>query len=230
VSSENKDYWDRNISEWGKFYLGTSHSNESLYGPKLFVKVYRSSIGRHEAKLMNKRFNETINLLDSMVKPGVIVADIGCGTGIFTVEILRRGGTVIAVDISESSLSATREAIERLVPTAMDRVSYLQGDVEDLRLMKCDLILAVGVAPYLKDIVGFVRSSLKQSDAIYISLLDRRHWANKIRRYIPQLNVRRLQMADLAACEDAYREVGFKLESRVKLGTGVLDFVLRNRS
>jgi SAM-dependent methyltransferase len=146
------------------------------------------------------------------------------------VEILRRGGTVIAVDISESSLSATREAIERLVPTAMDRVSYLQGDVEDLRLMKCDLILAVGVAPYLKDIVGFVRSSLKQSDAIYISLLDRRHWANKIRRYIPQLNVRRLQMADLAACEDAYREVGFKLESRVKLGTGVLDFVLRNRS
>jgi len=141
---------------------------------------------------MNKRFNETMNLLDSMVKPGVIVADIGCGTGIFTVEILRRGGTVLAVDISESSLNATREAIERLVPTAMNRVSYLQGDVEDLSLMKCDLILAVGVAPYLIDIVGFVRSSLAHSDAIYISLLDQRHWANKIRRYFPQLNVRRL--------------------------------------
>ena len=77
---------------------------------------------------MKERYRWTIAFLDEYVKPGTVFSDLGCGTGIFVVEAAKRGGIVNAVDFSESSLVATRRAVETCAPDA--KVTYVRADVQ----------------------------------------------------------------------------------------------------
>jgi membrane dipeptidase len=79
-------------------------------------------------------------LLDAVARferPGFAV-DLGCGTGRDTVELLRRGWRVLAID-------AEQEAIDRLAARAGDAGSRLATEVarfEDARWPECDLLNA----------------------------------------------------------------------------------------
>ena len=62
-----------------------------------------------ESRLMEKRFKLTMDFVENFSKPGITIADVGCGTGIFTVEMLKRGARVKALDLSTVSLKATQK-------------------------------------------------------------------------------------------------------------------------
>ena len=68
-----------------------------------------------ESRLMEKRFKLTMDFVENFSKPGITIADVGCGTGIFTVEMLKEG-EVKALDLSTVSLKATQKNVEREVP------------------------------------------------------------------------------------------------------------------
>ena len=80
--------------------------------------------------------------LESIAEPGVSV-DLGCGTGRDTIELLRRGWRVIAID-------AEAEAIQRLRTATGDdpRLETQVTAYEDATLPPCDLVNASWSLPF----------------------------------------------------------------------------------
>lgn len=73
------------------------------------VDTYDSTVSDFQTRI------ETEALLEGLgVKPGEVVLDLGAGTGRLTEELVRRGATVVAVDISPASLQLNRERCARV--------------------------------------------------------------------------------------------------------------------
>lgn len=78
---------------------------------------------------------------------GMTVADLGCGTGLFTVEMARmvgQSGRVHAVDIQAPMLAATQQRVD--AEGMHDRVHYHHAGIHDMPLEDGSVDLAVMVA------------------------------------------------------------------------------------
>ena len=71
---------------------------------------------------------------------GARVLDAGCGTGMMTEELARRGATVTAADISPKLVEI---AHDRLPPTLRQQVTFHAGDMTDPRLGAFDAVVAM---------------------------------------------------------------------------------------
>jgi len=71
---------------------------------------------------------------------GARVLDAGCGTGLMTAELARRGAEVVAVDISPQLIAIARE---RLEPRFAAQVSFGAGDMTDAALGRFDHVIAM---------------------------------------------------------------------------------------
>lgn len=223
--SENfKQYWDRNIENWGGKYLDISHGHETFDRPAWFTAAYNATIGHLERRLMKERYRRTLAFLDRYLKPGDTFSDLGCGTGIFVIEALRRGAShVNAVDFSESSLSATRQAVERHFPAAS--VSYTRADLQTGEIPLSSVSLAMGVTPYMTDIAAFIANAVPKTKVLCVQYTDPKHWASRIRTSIPALDVRSLQCHDKSRIDALYfKHGGIKFE-RDGFASGYIDVV-----
>ncbi len=90
----------------------------------------------------------TLNMFGSTKKAKAL--DIGCGSGAMVRELLNRGYDVVAADISQNMLDATRKTVGKH-PRA-SYVKYTIQDIEDLDFGSgsFDLIICTGVIEYLK--------------------------------------------------------------------------------
>ena len=226
----NNSYWDRNIEEWGRFYLGTSHSGETLNGPQWFSDVYKKSIGRHEARLMGIRYALTRDFIRRRVSAGTTAVDVGCGTGVITLELLKSGAQVVAVDFAPRALELTQELVARELPESGDRLTVRQLDIQVDAIPECDLFLAMGVTPYLPSMEIFFHNTLPHSSHGFVSFVDQRHWANQLRRKVPALNVRNLQFFDSSKVAALWAQFGFELITSTSLGTGYVQEAQRIRA
>jgi cyclopropane fatty-acyl-phospholipid synthase-like methyltransferase len=223
LPNNTQKYWNENIEKWGEFYLDISHSSEELNAPKWLAFLYKKFIMPMEAKVMTHRFRLTMDFIDQYIVDGMTVADVGCGTGIFTVEMLRRGARVIAVDFSQNSLDLTRTLVERLVPEKKNNVEYLLADVSQSKLPASDAVLAMGVTPYLQEIAPFYRNILPTTKIFYCLILDPNHWANVVRRVLPFLNVRDMHWFSRSEIDASLDRHNWRLLNRQKLSSGYLD-------
>lgn len=87
------------------------------------------------------------------VRPGMTVADVGAGTGYFTLPIAQMDPPVekiFAVDVQPEMLELLRA---KLVPALRERVSLVEGTAEDnhLNAGSCDLVLLANVWHELDD-------------------------------------------------------------------------------
>jgi trans-aconitate methyltransferase len=93
-----------------------------------------------------------MNLLPRLALSGEErVADAGCGSGRLTLELLRRlpRGQVIAIDQSAAMLE---QAARLTRETYGDRVSFLQADIQDLRLPEpVDVIFSTATFHWIPD-------------------------------------------------------------------------------
>jgi cyclopropane fatty-acyl-phospholipid synthase-like methyltransferase len=226
MNRENpKKYWDKNINKWGKFYLETSHSEEEFNAPAWLSTIYRILIVPIEAHLMGKRYKLTLDFINHHVRPGMIIADIGCGTGVFTIEMLKRGANVIAIDISKTSLEATRRNVKKVLPKYANKVTYLQLDVSKKKIPPVDLSLAMGVTPYIKNIDNFYANILSRSKIFYCLILDPQHIFNKIRLALPILNVRNAHCFERNHIDRIIKFNQSTLIKRYNFASGYLDLV-----
>jgi len=88
---------------------------------------------------------------------GKTVLDVGCGSGVYSVDFARRGARrVVGVDFSENMLAlARREAEQHRVA---DRCEFVQADFLELDLEEAfDISIAMGVFDYVPDQVPFLR-------------------------------------------------------------------------
>jgi SAM-dependent methyltransferase len=225
----SNEYWNQNIEKWGKLYLEISHPEERLNAPRWLEFLYHRIVTPIEARLMTERFKLTMHFIEQHIKSEMVAVDLGCGTGIFTVEILKRGASVIAVDYAQSSLDLTRKAVEELVPNLTNRVRYLLLDVSYQALPSSDIVLVMGVTPYVEDISIFLGNILPNTQMVYCLFLDPKHWANKVRKHIPLLNVRNLCCFDKYFIDQLYRKHDWNLISRRKFASGYLDLAMSNK-
>ena len=223
VKTRFEDYWNRNIGEWGRLYLDLSHSNEELDGPRWLRAVYRRTVMPLEARLMTERYRLTMEFISHNVRKNMTVVDVGCGTGIFTVELLRRGATVKAVDYAPRAIELTKALVVRMLPDLPNSTEYLLMDVTRERLPESDLVIAMGVTPYVEDLAAFYANILPTTKMLYCLILDPRHWANRVRRLLPALNVRHLHWFDRSLVDSLLERHGWRIVERRNFASGYLD-------
>lgn len=78
---------------------------------------------------------------------GARVLDAGCGTGLMTAELARRGAEVVAVDISPQLIAIARE---RLEPRHAAQVTFAAGDMTDEALGRFDHVIAMDSLIYYR--------------------------------------------------------------------------------
>jgi len=89
--------------------------------------------------------------------PGAPILEIGCGSGLTSVQLAREGYTIQAVDSVEAMIKRTREHAEQA--SVGDRIITSIRDVYDLGYPDntFDLVLKIGVAPWLYSLDKAVR-------------------------------------------------------------------------
>ena len=128
----------------------------------------RYARGGHKHRL--ELFN---SILDRSVISGQLWLDLGCGAGVLTRELVRRGARVVALDGSPSML---QEACRSLDPTAYTCVSFQQGDAQDLSWSEAcafDGVLCSSVVEYVEnedEVMRQVSRVLKNNGLLIISM------------------------------------------------------------
>jgi ubiquinone/menaquinone biosynthesis C-methylase UbiE len=77
--------------------------------------------------------------------------DIGCGPGVLTPELVRRGWTVSAMDLSTGMLSAARRSTSNL-PAGSVRFAAAQATHLPFRSGTFDAVICIGVVSYVNDV------------------------------------------------------------------------------
>jgi cyclopropane fatty-acyl-phospholipid synthase-like methyltransferase len=92
---------------------------------------------------------------------GKKVLDVGCGSGIYSVDFARRGAArVVGVDFSGNMLELARQEAERY--QVADRCELIQADFLEVQLEdKFDISIAMGVFDYVPDQVTFLRKMVE---------------------------------------------------------------------
>ena len=217
----HQKYWESNIDSWAQLYLDLSHGHESLAAPSWFSFLYNQTIARYEARLMRERFALTCRFIDDHLKPGMVFADIGCGTGIFVVKAMQRGARVRAIDFAERSLAITQNNVQKHGDPRL--VTYHMLDVSCDELPKSHAAIMMGVTPYIADLDSAMRRVLRSTDLLLVQYADSAHWANRLRRLLPWLNVRRLVFHSAGDVDACYVQNGWHLLNRTRFATGFID-------
>ena len=165
------------------------------------------------ARMQNLKVDETIAKLG--LKPGMIVADIGAGSGIFEGPLAKavgRGGTVYAVDVDQGLLDAinkkAREARVTNVTTVLGRFTdpALPASDVDVAFINDVLHHIEDRSAYLKNLARYIKPAGR------IALIDF-HPELGGHRNQPELQVSKDRAASLMA------EAGFKPVEEISLFT-----------
>jgi len=91
------------------------------------------------------------------------VLDVGCGSGVYSVDFARRGARrVLGVDLSDNMLKLAREEAAR--HGVADRCEFVRGDFMALDLgEKFDVSIAMGVFDYVPQQVAFLRKMVEHT-------------------------------------------------------------------
>jgi magnesium-protoporphyrin O-methyltransferase len=116
------------------------------------------------------------------VPPGTTALDAGCGTGLWSIALARRGFEVTAIDIAPQMVDAALQAAQRA--GVRERITFLSGDLETLSgsfdTVACFDVLVHYPAPLFGPMLGRLsalsRGPLLVTYAPYNRLLAGLHW------------------------------------------------------
>jgi len=106
---------------------------------------------------LRKRFHDPQEILGPFIQERMVVADIGCGMGYFSVALARMvgpDGRVLSVDLQQRMLDLCRKRAYRA--GVGERISTLLAAADDIRVSgPVDFILAFWMVHEVKDIPRF---------------------------------------------------------------------------
>lgn len=138
----------------GTFFDGFADTFDTFYDGKR--RPLMQWIDRRFRSDMFLRFEMAFAVLGELKDKSVL--DIGCGSGPYLTEALRRGASrVTGIDPAPRMLELTRERMERL--NLSEKVTLIEGYFPQTRpAAKHDCAIVMGVMDYVEDASGFVRS------------------------------------------------------------------------
>jgi S-adenosylmethionine-dependent methyltransferase len=97
------------------------------------VAMYSGPTGREHQRLVRHQleFDLTCHFLRKYLRRGQRVLEVGCGTGRYTVELLKRGVQVTAVDFAPGMLAHSKRYLRR--QGYAGKVAHYQADARDMR-------------------------------------------------------------------------------------------------
>jgi magnesium-protoporphyrin O-methyltransferase len=103
---------------------------------------------------------------------GARVLDAGCGTGMMTEELAKRGARVVAADISPKLVQI---AHDRLTPSLRGQVTFHAGDMTDPALGEFDAVMAMdSLIYYTAEDIGRTLTSLgRRADQVVFTVAPR---------------------------------------------------------
>jgi SAM-dependent methyltransferase len=167
-------YFDKRIDDFDSIY------NEHGGG-------LRGWLNRTLRKSVSERFRLAFNLLGDMT--GKSVLDIGCGTGRYMFESVKRGATeVVGLDAAGGAISAARLIAREL--GIENRVQLVQADFIDYEVEHSyDIIFAIGYFDYILDPALHLRKMLEACDGFLIASFPKRwHLLTPVRKVRLMLN------------------------------------------
>jgi len=206
-----KSYWEKNITAFSGFY--DKGSEEKFEAPWPLGWIYRNVLFPVEKKYMWHRYNMVKKYLKSQLNPGVKLADIGCGSGIFTQMAIEAGGFVYAIDYSKNAIALVKNTL----PQEFQKfVEYKNIDIRNTPVPDVDVAIAIGVLTYIDGIELFFNNILPYTKDILVNFM------NRLRQFFPILNVRNLSFHTIDMIEAAFEQHNFVVEDIQSLATGFM--------
>jgi len=163
----------------------------------------------HDHQSTNPRHQKAKQTLKNIIRSGMTVLDIGCGTGITSKSIAELGANVVGVDISDKLIEFAQ------IHSAHKNVRYIVADATVLDLKeKFDVISIIDVMEHilshrLSDFLGAISRHASEKTVIYLNIPDGRY-----QRYIRIHHPDRLQIVDEDYDPDLlvslFKEIGFQ--------------------
>jgi SAM-dependent methyltransferase len=93
---------------------------------------YDRIIAPHQDRLFNK--------IKEIIEPGKKVIDVGCGTGRMAFSLIDKCESVMGIDLSKSNISRAQQNLNK---NPDDRISFLHGNISEIRELKAHFDYAV---------------------------------------------------------------------------------------
>jgi len=146
---------------------------------------------KHDHEFTNPRHQKAKETLKNMIRPGMRVLDIGCGTGITSWFMGELGANVVGVDISDKLIEFARNN------SAHQNVRYLVADATQLDLKeRFDAITIIDSMEHilpdkLDDYFQAISRHVSEETIIYVNIPDGRY-----QRYLRVHHPSKLQIVD----------------------------------
>lgn len=153
IKNENSNGNDNGIEPDNENINNPYHRTADSYEKKLNMPFVRTIRRAEERKLKS--------LFDAMILPSDTILEIGCGTGYYTRDLVKRAAKVIALDDSETMLRLVRDRVSVQDRTRMEFVrSEATQYAPDCPV---DIVMHIGVLDYVKEWEKFLSHSLRHA-------------------------------------------------------------------
>lgn len=168
-----------------------------------------------------ERFRVWTALFNRYIHPAHLVMDLGCGSGIFSDFLARRGCTVTGIDGSEEMINICRKrSTAQNVSYVLQSLPFTQPDT----YLQQDAIIASSVLEYIDDmmlVVEQARETLKPDGLLLVSMPNKISLYRRVERMVFNLTKRPRYFAHL---RNASTEACFNKDV-AELGFDVLETV-----
>ncbi len=214
---KTKNYWEKNIRGFSGFY--DEKSEEEIIAPLIIKFLYKRFLFPIEKKFMANRYNIVCNYIQKNVKPGMKVADVGCGNGIFTKIMANSGAKVYAIDFTQSALDLTKD---KLTINEQKLVDLIHLDITSDHIPHVDLAISLGVLTYIDEIDYYFNNILPYTGLLLFNILDSNHILNIFRKKVIMFDVRNYSYHCISEIRKVLYQSNFEIVHTQKLATGFI--------
>lgn len=188
-----------------------------LWDPQKYDAWYETPLGK-----VSDRFEKELVLSMAGIKDGERVLDAGCGTGIYSIELAKRGARVIGLDASSGMLEWARGK----AATAGLKIDFIKADALKIPFSDghFDMVISVCMLCFVKDRQAAlleVKRVLRPGGRLIIAVLNSRSpWAllRRAKGLFQKSVYKSAEFLSPRAVESELRKAGFKgIETRTCL-------------
>lgn len=163
---------DAHHQQVGTYFDGAAITFDTFYDRKR--SAFMQWVDRSFRSDMFERFRLTFESLGPL--DGKTVLDIGCGSGPYVVEAVRRGaGRVVGLDMADGMLELARQ--RATAAGCSERCEFLPGTYpEDAPTGPFDCAVVMGVMDYVPDPLGFLSAVARQVRRRAVFSFPSTHW------------------------------------------------------
>ncbi|OPJ64606.1 class I SAM-dependent methyltransferase [Clostridium oryzae] len=140
---------------------------------KKFWNQLSSGYDKHALHTYRQAYADTISKSEKYINPNQIAMDIGCGSGITTIELSKSVKEIYAIDTAKKMIDV---AAAKMKSANIKNIHFEVSDIFDARWAtgSFDVIMAFNILCYIKDIDSFLSRvfELLKLDGIFLSATD----------------------------------------------------------